>query len=86
MPWWLPYVPMTGLVFYVWGEIVHAWLVRRRQNRRVQWQRALDQRAERPPCALCQSPSHTYIEHVRIPQAELAERDKDESWRCEGEW
>lgn len=97
MPWWIPLVPCALLTLYVWVEVVRAVIFRRMIDQRVVIFRrmvdqvraqhgGLDTRTQRPPCAFCHSQTHTYREHVRIPQAELAARQDDEAWRCEGEW
>jgi hypothetical protein len=89
MPSWLPWlwlVPLALLTLYVWAQIARDWLYHRIAADLRATRQRLDARAETPPCALCGSATHSYTEHVRIPQAELAARDEDEAWRCEGEW
>jgi len=77
MPTWLWLVPLGCVTLYVWLEVARGWLVHRMADDLRAQHRALDARAASPPCALCGSPTHTYIEHVRIPQAALAGREEE---------
>ncbi len=86
MFWWFWFVPLACVTLYVWLKIILGWLPRRTVDARQNWLQRLAARPLLPPCAFCHSQTHTYREHVRIPQAELAARQDDEAWRCEGEW
>jgi hypothetical protein len=89
MPWWLPWlwlIPLALLTLYVWCEILRQWLYGRIAADLRATRQRLDARAETPPCALCGNPTHTYLEHVRYTQAELAAREADPETLLEGEW
>jgi hypothetical protein len=74
LPLWL--VPLACATLWVWLEVLRGWLLCWRAAALQASRQHLDLRAETPPCALCGNERHTYVEHVRIPQAELAGREE----------
>lgn len=81
---WL--LPLAFVTLWVWLEVVRAWLWHRLADDLRARHRRLHTRALTPPCAFCHSTAHTYLEHVRIPQADLAIRDADPELLMFGEW
>ena len=75
MPWlWL--VPLAFATLWVWLEVAWGWLQCRQLQDLREWRAHLDRSAVTPRCALCGNRTHTYLEHVKIPQAELAGREE----------
>ena len=82
MPLWL-LLALGGANALVWAAIV----CRRPPPPPVaRWRRQLDAQAGKAPCLLCWSPTHSWEQHVRVPQAVLERRQQDIESLLEGEW